>query len=240
MVSFLFRVIDSTSDQIEDKIGYRSSRQRSGLPRIPSDREMSYIQQHVAHFDHSDSPFISTTTSFLWALWEAGRRKNMKRRKKDIRIMVINQDAINPPHVHNIHQGDYLSELSSMDKTCGYFARRSSEVLIKHRIPEGAILATITWEGIRSYLRDTPLHLGFMRLEKDEALVREYGKWGSYERRLQSWRAGFARDEHAAKSSLGKQIRAICRRGVESAHARRGWTEEGYKQLVKDIFSELQ
>ncbi|KIY70612.1 hypothetical protein CYLTODRAFT_451511 [Cylindrobasidium torrendii FP15055 ss-10] len=239
MASLLFRVIDSKSDEIEDGIGYRSSRQRRpSLPRIPFHEELFYIKRHVRQFHHTDSPFVSTTTSFLWALWEAGRRKNMSRPKRNIRIMVINQDAIDPIHRRILYEGKYMNDLYSLDKACGHFARTSSEVLIKHRIPEGAILAIITWDGIKRYLLGIPLHLGSMEYQENEVMGRRYGRWGSYERRLQSWRAVFAQNEPVARSSLGKDIRAICRRGVENAN-RSKFTEEVYKQLVQHIFSGL-
>lgn len=231
MVSFLFRVIDSTSDQIEDGIGYRSSRQRSlkALPRIPYHQESPYIQQHVACFHHKVSPFISTTSSFLWALWEASRRDDLGGDIDNIRIMVIDQDAINPLDIRDLRADPYHDKLCA--KLANY-ARSSSEVLVKHRIPEGAILASITWEGIRSEIRDKGLQLGSL-CGRNEHPTRTFG------RRLQSWRGRFARDRHGAKSILGQDIRDVCNFGVEGANERK-WTTRVYGELVQRVFSELQ
>ncbi|KAF5348034.1 hypothetical protein D9758_010056 [Tetrapyrgos nigripes] len=99
---------------------------------------------HLSWETRSSSPFISTSCSFAWAIWDAVRRYNSGV-KHDVEIAVINAAAV---------AGKAVTALQLLKKGNGHtlhekhsrwqrFAQESQSVLVYGFIPRSAVLASV-------------------------------------------------------------------------------------------------
>ncbi|TFK75588.1 hypothetical protein BDN72DRAFT_446050 [Pluteus cervinus] len=110
----------------------------------PISRSATYadVVRHMDWTTRASSPFISTSFSFIWSIWEALRRYHQGI-KKDVEIAVIDAWALSGQAVTAI-QLLRLSESKEEKYWKWYrFAQESQSVLVYESIPASAVYASI-------------------------------------------------------------------------------------------------
>ncbi|KAF9020086.1 hypothetical protein BDZ89DRAFT_279158 [Hymenopellis radicata] len=191
----LFRVLSDDSRQSDPVEGFQSGWTRAGRQPLPPDStpqaEMKFIVPHVVAWGNKgSSPFLSTTTDFLWAMWDAGRRAI--RGQIQPQILVIDSRRLLAKSVRRITESPYtLPDGNS-------FAKSSSEVLVKDRIPHEAVLAHIEWSDISDGLPPFfDLDVTFVDYYRGRA-----GVYGAYTQRYSDCRSKFRKQTSEETSDL--------------------------------------
>lgn len=111
------------------------------------------VIQHLDWTRRTESPYISTSFSFAWAIWEAIRRYHLGV-KHDVEIAVIDARAIAD---HSVTAVELLMKASPKERHRDHwkwyrFALESQDVLVWGHIPGNAVLASIPLLHILSKL----------------------------------------------------------------------------------------
>lgn len=113
-------------------------------PGVPVAGTYDDVVRHMDWKSRHTSPFISTSFSFAWAIWEASRRYKINV-KHDIEIAVIDARALVGRAVTAV---ELLRLSTAKDRHRDYwkwyrFALESQDVLVYESIPGSAVLASI-------------------------------------------------------------------------------------------------
>ncbi|ESK86680.1 hypothetical protein Moror_9679 [Moniliophthora roreri MCA 2997] len=101
------------------------------------------INKHVLDWNFRASPFVSTSSSLLWAIWEAGRRVIKEHKDPNsVRIVVIDSRLLESNSILRLTEDPLYSALNAEAQD---FVEISSEVLVKGHIPHGSIVTEICW-----------------------------------------------------------------------------------------------
>jgi hypothetical protein len=173
---FLYRVCDESSNTIFEPLGrglvagkyenFTDSQLRRLLVDNPLDRSTNgYIsavdtKRHIGNQPpYLPSPWVSTTSRWLWAVWEASRRVVYRklasgrtaRPKAGVVIVIIDAKAITDRSRHRrIFYG--LELLPSFYRTEHQYSNDTQEVLIAHTVPKEYILSCVPWSNIQTAL----------------------------------------------------------------------------------------
>ncbi|KAH0578560.1 hypothetical protein H2248_003707 [Termitomyces sp. 'cryptogamus'] len=181
---FLFRVYtprarlpfvdDSEPYFLAPKFNERWTRSPEEFVRSPfcyegSDRHVGTYEDVAIHMDFStksSSPYISTSFSFIWSIWEALRRYHLGV-KKDVEIAVIDASAVSQRAASAIQ---LLQTCSSSSRRVEHwkwyrYAQESQSVLVYEYISTSAVLASIP---LVSLLEKLPSY--FLRHDMSEGL----------------------------------------------------------------------
>ncbi|KIY64600.1 hypothetical protein CYLTODRAFT_492969 [Cylindrobasidium torrendii FP15055 ss-10] len=125
------------------------------LRAVASHIEPPASESGLEKFHNPKSPFLSTTTSFVWALWEAARRSKIG--IQHVAILIINakplaqNDMLWQPNLPGaLPDPKYYLTTKQRSR-----AQYSSEVLVKEGIPAYYVMAEIEWTDVASVLRDS-------------------------------------------------------------------------------------
>ncbi|KAF8065055.1 hypothetical protein FPV67DRAFT_167362 [Lyophyllum atratum] len=160
---FLFRVYtpkepspfadDSEPSFVAPKFNERYTRSPAEIKVPPFDSD-NYSRPHTGtyadvakHMDwttRSSSPYISTSFSFIWSIWEALRRYHVGI-KKDVEIAVIDASALSGRAVTAVQllRNSLPTERRSEHWKWYRFAQESQSVLVHECIPAAAVFASI-------------------------------------------------------------------------------------------------
>ncbi|KIY64450.1 hypothetical protein CYLTODRAFT_425208 [Cylindrobasidium torrendii FP15055 ss-10] len=167
--SLLFRVVDRQTDiPNPDNGAYESGfcRSSSTMPQDTHEAEKESIIRHVSNpgGNWGKSPFLSTSASFLWCMWEAGRRAAQCGRKADeIHILVLDASPLEREGslrwLNNVDAPYRQWFLGTQFYT---WIDNSKEVLVKYAIPSYSILGRVNYVDIqRNSPSFFPVHLKF-------------------------------------------------------------------------------
>jgi hypothetical protein len=165
---FLFRVYTprrptSEGSDTSDKPSFTAQRFQDDPPsskrmkRKPSPGTYADVAQHMDWTTKSSSPYVSTSFSFAWAIWEAVRRYRVDM-KHDVEIAVIDASAVADQAVTAL---DLLRTGNTKERHASHwkwyrFALESQSVLVYGSIPSEAVFASIPilplLERLPSYL----------------------------------------------------------------------------------------
>ncbi|OBZ76495.1 hypothetical protein A0H81_03164 [Grifola frondosa] len=112
--------------------------------RSPSTCTYADVAQHMDWTTKSSSPYVSTSFSFAWAIWEATRRYHHSM-KHSVEIAVIDAKALSGRAVTAV---DVLAQAAPKDRHKDHwkwyrFALEAQDVLVWGYIPSTAVLASI-------------------------------------------------------------------------------------------------
>ncbi|KAF8635688.1 hypothetical protein AX15_000313 [Amanita polypyramis BW_CC] len=123
------------------------------------------IAKHLNWTTRSSSPYISTSFSPIWSIWEAVRRHHHGV-KQDVEIAIIDANAVSDRAVTTAY---LLSKASSQERHEAHwkwfrFSQESQSVLVYGAIPGTAILASVPLSDL---LKKLPLYLVKDCLDQD-------------------------------------------------------------------------
>ncbi|KAF8888791.1 hypothetical protein BD779DRAFT_1662234 [Infundibulicybe gibba] len=153
---FLFRVHtpkqrspfhdDSEPFFVAPKFDERYTTSPGALPRTPDRQDPTYSDaaRHMDWTTRSMSPYISTSFSFSWSIWEALRRYHINV-KKDVEIAIIDGNAIRDQAFTAVQ---LLKKGTAKERHSAYwrwyhFSQESQCVLVYGSIPSTAVFASI-------------------------------------------------------------------------------------------------
>ncbi|OCH94614.1 hypothetical protein OBBRIDRAFT_789091 [Obba rivulosa] len=148
---------------------FASSTFRGASPQSPSSRlspsvgTYADVANHLDWTTRSTSPYVSTSFSFAWAIWEATRRYHHSL-KHSVEIAVIDAKGVSGRAVTAV---ELLRQAGPKERHKDHwkwyrFALEAQDVLIWGHIPETAVLASIPLTDVLNKLppyflsRDTP------------------------------------------------------------------------------------
>ncbi|KAH7319533.1 hypothetical protein B0J17DRAFT_685930 [Rhizoctonia solani] len=118
------------------------------------------VEKHL-HFGNPEAtPWISTTRRWLWAVWEANRRANLRKvPRSNIKIAVVNlgmcleANRRTPVLALGYNDLPFIHALSGLSKEVKSlrlrrFADVSDEILIYHQIPASAVISIWALDGV--------------------------------------------------------------------------------------------
>ncbi|KIY64448.1 hypothetical protein CYLTODRAFT_446000 [Cylindrobasidium torrendii FP15055 ss-10] len=148
----LFRVVERKTDLPNvDNGAYESgfTRLSRAMPQDTHQAEKEYIIRHVTLSEGNSgrSPFLSTSASFLWCMWEAGRRAQ-KQKKRGVSILILDASPLE-------HDG-LLRRLVDAPYREWFLGTKfytwidnSREVLVKNSIPRSSVIGRIQYADIQ-------------------------------------------------------------------------------------------
>jgi len=158
---YLYRVYDAQTEMLlVPGRGFVADRYRNYPIELDVERQCLLHSPNlgidaVQHVDNEKgkkpkTPFISTTFSLTWAIFEANRRATNTPPKERVMIAVIDGQRL-------LQYAKTALELLKMypegaNSMLKQFANASQEVLVYAYIPEEAILATVPWEQVFAVL----------------------------------------------------------------------------------------
>ncbi|TFK29495.1 hypothetical protein FA15DRAFT_346415 [Coprinopsis marcescibilis] len=144
-----------------DQLYARTPVEVSSAPIIdPTEVPYSDVEKHMDWTTKSGSPYLSTSFSFAWSIWEALRRYHQGM-KKDVEIAVIDAQALSGRAATAVEmlRKSTPEERSQQYQKWHRFSNESQSVLIHGFIPGTAVLASIpllaVLERLPSYLTRT-------------------------------------------------------------------------------------
>ncbi|KIY61835.1 hypothetical protein CYLTODRAFT_415167 [Cylindrobasidium torrendii FP15055 ss-10] len=156
----LYRVVDyinNRPDQRGHLLSRRAAQCPDAAPIVVSEDVAQQIRDHVAIWGCDSSPFISTTTDPLWALWKASRLATLPTQSQankpgEIQILLVrtNRDVfdLSRREIQNILYAPCEPDPRAIQR----YASSSSEVLILDLIRKDEISATIPIESIVKFI----------------------------------------------------------------------------------------
>jgi hypothetical protein len=146
--SFLFRVHTPNGRSpvhLQDDYFVAGKFEGSPIQELPKSHSLEDVASHLDLMTRSSSPYISTSFSFAWSLWEALRRYRLSGGKDDLEIAVIDSRQVLD---RAITVTDVLRACPSQERPSEYwdwyqFSLESQDVFIYGSVPKSAVLTSI-------------------------------------------------------------------------------------------------